>query len=87
LITFFSFITREKEMFDRFNANYKSLVPLFIILYSFAIQYLLSRHIKNLVESNPEIIKRYIGYRWIAWLTIPLLVVIFFIMVKLAYSR
>lgn len=77
-ILIFSLTQRNKSLFDEFYDRNKALIQIGIVLYSFAVQYLISRYFKAIVRSNSEIVEIGTLSRWIAWLTLPLLLLIFF---------
>lgn len=87
LIIVFSFILNEKELFTEFNKKNKSIVPLVLIIYSFAVQYLLSTRVNTLAKSSNGITNHSSKEKWIAWLTIPCLFIIFFLLMILAFNN
>lgn len=82
LIIIFSLTLKEKSFFDEFYDRNKAFIQIGIVLYSFLIHYLLSRYFKAVVKSNSEVVETSTQNKWIVWLTLPLLLLLFFILMS-----
>jgi hypothetical protein len=76
-------MTRIAEVFSRLYDQHKLIIQLSIVALCLTGSYIFRKYYKNYLESGGALVNSSIKDKWIVWLTIPAVVIAFFLSVVL----